>query len=122
MGRESNLFSINIGDASGALSQFTLVRHNGTNVVQAGAGLHGWSLQEPTTAAGDQSSVMTYGRTKVTAGAAVAIGDTLASNAAGLVVPAATGNQVVGRALSAASATGQIIDMIVEPVGGAQLN
>ena len=119
MGRESNLFSINLGDAAGALAQFTLVRHNGTNVVQAGAGLHAYSLQEPTAAAGDQSSVMAYGRTKVTAGAAVAIGAALMSNASGLAITLTATNQTVGRALSAATASGQIIDMIVEPVGGA---
>lgn len=51
----------------------------------------------------------------IRAGAAIAVGDLLTSDATGRAVPAASGNNVVGRATSAATAADQLINCYVQP-------
>lgn len=112
MAKENNLQSITLGDSTGALTQYTLVKLTGSGVSQAGAGEASFPLQDEITASGASCPIMTYGVSKVKAGASVTVGDKLMSNASGLAITATATNSVVGYALSSGSAN-EIIEMIV---------
>lgn len=64
--------------------------------------------------------VQGYGIAKVEAGAAVSRGDQVTSDASGRAVTAATGNNVAGKALQAAGAAGDIIEVYLH--GGPNVN
>ncbi len=66
-------------------------------------------LQNEPDAAGKAASIRFAGISKVVAGAALAAGAQVASNASGKAVTAATGKNVLGIALAAASGDGVII-------------
>lgn len=51
----------------------------------------------------------------IRAGAAISVGDLLTSDAEGRAVPAASGNNVVGRATSAATTADELINCFVDP-------
>ena len=118
MAFENNVMSFNLGEADGALSQYTLVRHDGTDVVQSGAGIEGYSLQEPTLAAGDIAAVMLLGITKLTLGATVARGVAVMSDAAGLAITLTATNECVGRVLEG-GVVNDVVAMIANPAQGA---
>ena len=82
-----------------------------------GLAADGVLLDKPS-AAGRAGALQIGGRAKVSAGATITAGDEVASDAAGEAVPAATGDVVLGRALSG-GANGEIIDMIFQPRGAA---
>jgi hypothetical protein len=67
-------------------------------------------------AVGLHSSVKTGNQVKAVAGAAIAVGDPVASDAAGKVKVAAAGNHVFGRAKSAA-ANGELVTIEVTQEG-----
>jgi hypothetical protein len=73
-------------------------------------------------ASGKTADVKTAGRTPVYVGSAVTFGQKLASDANGKAVPAATGDHVVGIALSSGDSTAAqpMVDMLVT-LGGAPL-
>ena len=76
-------------------------------------------LQDKPAAAGRAGLLQIGGRTKVEAGAAVTNGAQVASDSVGRVVPAASGDVILGRALNAASAAGEVIAIIFQPRGSA---
>ena len=67
-------------------------------------------------AIGLHTSIKTGNQLKAVAGAAIAVGDALASNAAGEAVPAAAGNEVFGTAMSAA-ADGELVTFDMDRSG-----
>ena len=66
-------------------------------------------------AAGHMGSVMTFGITKVKAGAAISIGSLLTAHTDGTAKAATTGDKVFGIALTPASAGGEVIAALVVP-------
>lgn len=91
------------------------------NLVIAGAGARGIGVLVDTPKAGQSGSVVIAGITKVVAGAAIAAGDYISSNATGQAVPATatdvtggtTGTPIIGQALSAASAAGELVTVVI---------
>lgn len=78
----------------------------GADAVAIGAARHAGS-------AGERIPVDVKGTTTVEAGAAIAAGATLKSDAAGRVIPWATSGAKVGFALEAATAAGQFIEVLL---------
>jgi len=64
-------------------------------------------------AAGEAALVQFLGTTKAVAGAAITKGARVTTGAAGKVEAAATGDYVIGRALEAAGADGDIIEVLL---------
>jgi hypothetical protein len=92
--------------ASGDLSahQFKCVTLDGSaELALAGAGVDCNVLIDKPDAQGKKGTVLLYGIGKVKAGEAIAAGDLLASDAAGLAVVAATTDAIFGRALEDAA-------------------
>ena len=74
--------------------------------------------------AGKGATVRVYGVSKVVSdgsGTAISVWDPIRSDTTGKAVKASTGEQVLGRALSASSASGTVIDVLLTPNGGACL-
>lgn len=67
--------------------------------------------------ANQTAEVWLHGITKVVAGAAIAAGDLLTTDATGKAVTAAAGNFILGRALQAASGSGIVISALLLPAG-----
>jgi hypothetical protein len=78
----------------------------------AGGEAHGVIYNAPS-AAGEACQLAIAGRVKVTAGAAVAAGAKVQSDASGLGITAASGDHVLGTALSAASASGDVFEVLL---------
>jgi len=76
-------------------------------------------LQNDPDTAGLAASVQISGITKVVAGGAVSVGDAVASTAAGKATTAATGDIILGTALEAATADGDVISILFQPRGAA---
>lgn len=66
-------------------------------------------LQNDPAALGREAAIMSTGISKVVAGAVVAAGALVQTNASGRVITVASGDYVVGRALEAAGADGEVI-------------
>ena len=64
---------------------------------------------------GKAASVVIFGVARVKAGVAIAVGQEVASDASGKAKASATGNRVLGRALEASSADGDIIKILFRP-------
>ncbi len=114
---------IHLGDADAALAQFTLVQLDGAGtgtVTQSGAGESGFPIQEPAAVAGDPVTARYGGISKVTTGAAVTEGDSLASDAAGLAVAAVAGDVIIGYALQTAAGANIEIPIIVAGSGATE--
>lgn len=56
-------------------------------------------------------------RVEVEAGAAVTVGADIATDAQGRVIPAATADAILGKALTAASAAGEIVEVLFSKAG-----
>lgn len=81
-----------------------------------GEGILGILQNKPTL--NQSADVTVLGSTKAQAGAALAAGDKLMTNASGQVITAATvGSRIIGQASEAASAAGQIITIALVPGG-----
>lgn len=68
-------------------------------------------------ASGDHVSVAKYGEVKITVSSEISVGDLLTCAAGGLAIQAASGDIVHGRALQAATGSGQLIGMEIIPGG-----
>lgn len=90
-------------------SQYLFAQLDGT---LAGAGEYGFVLVDAP-ASGSPGSVVVAGITKVVAGAAVAAGANVASDAAGKGVTATAADQINGIALTAASGANELITIVV---------
>jgi hypothetical protein len=118
----SNLILAKAFNASGAISPYRIVRiTSADNVEQAAAVSH--TLIGVNTdlaiASGERVEVMTHGIAWVEAGAAIAVGLPVTSDASGRGVAAApaagTNNRIIGFALEAAVAAGDQIRVLLSP-------
>lgn len=66
---------------------------------------------------GEAAELATYGKTKAVAGAAILIDANLMVNASGKVITATTGDTIIGKALEAAAADGNIITIMLAKNG-----
>lgn len=110
---------LHVFPASADLSahQFKFVQIDGTpELALAGATTKGFCLQDKPNAAGVGGTVLLAGKGKCIIGAAVAAGDYLVSDAAGLAIPAATASgvndEVVGMALEDGATSGDLIEFL----------
>lgn len=97
--------------AAGAILANRFVTHGN---IQAGAGLNTLGVARSPAATGESLTVDVLGTAVVEAGAAIADGALLESNASGQAVPRSTG-AIIGRALAAAAAAGQFIEILLIP-------
>ena len=118
----SNLILAKAFNASGAINPYRIVRiTSADNVEQAAAVSH--TLigvnSDLTIASGERVEIMTHGIAWVEAGAAIAVGLPVTSDASGRGVaatPAAgTNNRIIGFALEAAVAAGDQIRVLLSP-------
>ena len=74
-------------------------------------------LQNDPAAAGREAIVCVYGVTKCVAGEAISIGDAISTDTAGKAVVSASGEFILGKAITAAGADGDIFTMLWQPHG-----
>jgi hypothetical protein len=74
-------------------------------------------LQNDPAAAGREASVCVSGVTKCVAAEAISVGDSIATDTAGKAVVAVTGEFILGKAITAAGADGDIFTMLFQPHG-----
>lgn len=101
--------------AAGAIVADRFVIGPKLGATQAVAGSIALGVAESAAATGEYFSAVSAGVTLVEAGAAVADGDFVQSDASGRAIVAAAGS-VLGRARSAATAAGQLIQVALIPV------
>jgi len=108
--------------AGGAISPYRLVKFSAaeTVVVSAAAGdFHIGVNSDLTIASGERVEVMTHGIAFAEAGAAITIGTLLTADASGRVITAApaagVNNRIIGIAMEAATAAGDIIRVLLSP-------
>ena len=107
-------------DLSAEQFTFMVADANG-EAAQAGAGVDAIGvLQNDPAAQGEAANLQAFGVSKVVAGAAVAAGAQVMSDATGRAITATATNNVVGVALEAAANADEIIAVLVSP--GGQLN
>ena len=105
------------GDLSANQYRFhTITGGQATLVGTLGANADG-VLQNKPSAANQAANLAIFGVVKVVASAAIAVNAQVASTNDGRAVTATTGNRVLGRALQASSAAGQIISVLLKLQG-----
>lgn len=104
--------------ANGAIAAFRIVKLSSKGIVQVAGAATDKSVgvtQDLAAADGDRTDVQHSGIAWVTAGAAIAVGDPLTSDASGRVITAAPAGganvRVVGYALEDAAAAGDVINV-----------
>ena len=111
-------FPLPSGSDFSAGSQFRFVDVNSSGaVVNPSAGGRVVGVRQNRPISGAATTVVQSGVSIVEAGAAVACGANLKTDATGRAVTATTGTQIVGVALEAASAAGVQIAVLLQPVG-----
>lgn len=109
--------------AAAAIAAYTLVKHSGADdqVVAAAAATDNiiGATEDVAPASGERTDVALVGIAYVTAGAAITRGALLTSDASGRVVTAApaagANNRIVGTAMEAATAAGDVIRVLLNP-------
>lgn len=109
----------NAAIASGARAVALAVNGGKAVLPSAGAAVIGISGMETddAVAAGDDIEIQIKDIGKWTAGEAIAVGDELATDAAGKAVKATAGDFIVGYALSAATAAGTLVQVQITKSG-----
>jgi hypothetical protein len=105
-------------DLSSSQFFFMIINSSGRLAIPAGAGdpVDG-VLQDKPDAAGVAGALAFDGVSKVEAGAAVSVGDLVQSDAAGKAIPALSGTHAAGKAITAAAADGEVISVLLLPIG-----
>lgn len=103
--------------ASGAITQCRFVGYGGAQATVLGQICFG--IAEMDALSGQDFPVAVSGIAIVQAGAAIAIGDAITTSATGKAVVAAATQQILGRAMSAASADGEFIRISLDKEGAA---
>lgn len=105
---------------STGLTQFYIVRSTGQNLADICTGSSGGAngplgiLQNDPTVVGEEATVRILGLSKCSAGGTVSIGDWITSTTAGQALTATTtGQRCIGKANSASTAAGQIIEVFM---------
>jgi hypothetical protein len=113
-------YSAAIGEfrAGAAIGQFRLVKLDGSTppklvVTALATDVPFGTLQQQTLADGDVVTTVVAGRTKVVASGPIAVGAVLQPASAGRVATHTANNTRCGRALQAAAADGDIIDVLI---------
>lgn len=91
--------------------------NNGVALCGAGVRADGVIYQKPRATIGTAVGVIILGTAEVVAGAAVATGAMVTSDATGRAITAATGNAVNGTAMNAAAAAGDVIEVRLHSAG-----
>jgi hypothetical protein len=91
--------------------QYRFVEADGT--LPAGAGADAMGVNYSKVTSGRPATVVVAGVAKVVAGAAVAVKDKIQTDANGKAIPATTGDHVLGMALTAAGADGEVIEVLL---------
>lgn len=98
-------------------SQFHVVRvvsNNAVNIASQNSVMRAFGvLQDTPNAAGKAARVAVYGETMVVAGASYAAGAPLSHNATGRAIAATSGLCVIGYAIEAAAADGDLVRMLL---------
>ena len=108
---------VTIAAADLSAAQFKCVVFSATGVAVAGAGVNADGILQGSPVAGDPANVMHQGTSKAVAGAAITAGAEVASDAAGKVVTAVSTDFILGKALEAAAADGEIITVLISKAG-----
>lgn len=98
--RQSFVSGADLTNAKDTFVILTNAAERTVNTPAAGAAADGVLLNDPRT--GQAAAVAVFGRVKVLAGGVIAAGADVATNAAGRVVAATTGNVILGKATEAA--------------------
>lgn len=99
-------------------SQFCVVALNANGeIVKAAHNVPAIGILQDKPLSGQAGTVMTFGISKVKAASAISVGARLSAytDGSGRVAPAASGRYVIGIALEAATAAGQVITALVFP-------
>ena len=101
-------------DLSAAQFTFCVIDSNGqlAQVSSAGGDADG-VLQNAPAAQGRAAALAYAGKVKVVAGATVAAGAKVQSDASGRAIAAASGDHVLGKALTAAASAGNLIEVLL---------
>ena len=110
-------FEVAAADLSGNQYYAASVGASGVALAGANAQIDGVIQGQP--GAGDPVKLVYTGVTKAHAGAAIAKGALVATDAAGKFVTAASTNNAVGRAIEAAGADGDIFTLLLKTYGEA---
>jgi hypothetical protein len=110
--------AIGVFRAGAALGQFNLVKLDGSTppklvVTALATDVPFGTVQQSTGADGDIVTTVVAGRTKAIASAPIVAGAVLQPAASGRVAPHTANNTRCGRALQAAAAAGDIIDVLI---------
>ena len=97
---------------TGTVAAHRFVTHAGA---QAGADANTLGVTRTAGVSGEMASIDVIGTTIAEAGAAVAVGAQLETDASGRAITWATSGPVVGRALQAAGAAGDMIEILLIP-------
>ncbi len=97
---------------SATVSANRLVTFAGAHV---GAGANSYGVSRSSGVSGDKITIDVLGTAVIEAGAAVTAGDTIKSDATGRAITWATSGAKVGQALQAATAAGQMIEVLLIP-------
>jgi hypothetical protein len=103
--------------AAGAITQCRAVGYDSLQVSVAAA--RPWGIAKYSATTGQQVAIVTEGSCVAEIGAAVTIGQPLATDTSGRLVPATTGQFVFARALGADSAAGKFIEVHITREGAA---
>lgn len=108
-----------IAGADLSAKQFYIVQPNssGQAVLSAASDLTQIGVLQNKPASGYAGTVQVGGITKCIAGAAVAAGSRVTSDASGKAIVATTGKQVIGLAMTAAGAANEIFEVFLSPRG-----
>jgi hypothetical protein len=101
--------------------RFVIQGASGVTEATDGADAVGVSFGSVTATAGDERNLAVVtndgARVEVTAGAAVAVGADVASDSQGRAIVSASGDAILGKALTAASAAGEIVEVLLKNAG-----
>lgn len=110
MGGKNIMQSVPAGsDLSAKQYYLVTINSSGELALTGDAGYASGVLQNEPAAQGRAGAIVTQGETRVIAGGAFNAGELLGSNSAGKAVNAATNDAVIGQALEAATADGDIV-------------
>lgn len=121
MAVENALTSISVpagSDLSSKQYYFMTINSSGQLAATGDGAAADGVLQDAPAAAGRAGRLGTGGRTKITLGGTVSAGDDVASDSTGKAVVAATGDIILGTAITGGS-SGVIGDMLFQPRGAA---
>ena len=105
-----------------ATAQYKAIAADGTLAATAGTG--GVGILQNAPAVGQNAEVMVEGITKAKAGSTPVVAGNLVTNetVTGYLIPAVSGDYVIGMALTSADTAGDIFALLLLPGSGGQLN